>query len=231
MTRLVSTLVLTAALVACGTSDSGGGGGSGGGEAGGPPGEPTSTTTTGSAGGDPGAGGGTGGSTEAYAIDCTAFARCAGPGDDDALRTECPAGTGCTVYPGCLTPICIAEEEACDAHCGSEAFCEVLDSDPGKLELCSAEVKGVDELTCEDLQAELDEIQACTTDDECGRVLPGTSCGCTRDLVARDDVPVDVFEAMLAAASDQGCFPSDCDCPAADGFACDDGRCTWSYVE
>lgn len=93
-------------------------------------------------------------------------------------------------------------------------------------------------LSCEEtvtaMQAELAVIQACEVDEDCGQVLSGTSCGCTRDLVARTDADLSTFEALYAevlARSCDGGFTSTCDCPEVDGYACEAGVCTWNYVE
>ena len=91
-------------------------------------------------------------------------------------------------------------------------------------------------LTCDEVvgetQAELSRIQSCRADSECGQVLEGTSCGCTRDLVARFDADASRFHDLKDQANAMGCdgFGSTCDCPTADGFACEMGRCTWNYV-
>jgi len=80
---------------------------------------------------------------------------------------------------------------------------------------------------------ELDRIQACNTAADCGQVLTGTSCGCTRNLVARNDANTARFDAIVDRAGDLGCdlgLISTCDCPAADGFACVDNTCTWNYT-
>ena len=82
------------------------------------------------------------------------------------------------------------------------------------------------------LSAEQDSIQTCTNDAECGQVLTGTSCGCTRDLVARTDADTSRFYELLDIQSGLECggFVSTCDCPPADGFACVDSSCTWNYL-
>lgn len=91
--------------------------------------------------------------------------------------------------------------------------------------------------TCEQvidaMDAELATIQACSTDDDCGQSLSGTSCGCTRNLVAAGDADLTTFQDLQALASDMACDlgGSTCDCPPAWGFACDDGTCTWNYVD
>lgn len=91
--------------------------------------------------------------------------------------------------------------------------------------------------TCEQVRdAIADEralVQACESDDECGQVLEGTSCGCTRDWVARLDADPTRLEDLLATEIDgERCLETGgtCDCPAADGFACVDGACSWDYT-
>jgi len=89
--------------------------------------------------------------------------------------------------------------------------------------------------SCDDITADVTEelasIQSCESDDECGQVLQGTSCGCTRNLVARKDADISRFEA-LNEERNQLCegLSSTCDCPAADGFKCTSNRCGWNYV-
>ncbi|HEY3493049.1 MAG TPA: hypothetical protein VGK73_00110 [Polyangiaceae bacterium] len=92
-------------------------------------------------------------------------------------------------------------------------------------------------LTCDDVRAaaqtELAGIQKCESPDDCGQVLEGTSCGCTRNLVARLDADTTRFEELLSTTVDgEQCvsLASTCDCPAADGFACQNGSCTWNYA-
>lgn len=88
---------------------------------------------------------------------------------------------------------------------------------------------------CADAQAALDrtvaEISACESDAQCGQVLAGTSCGCTRNKVARKDADLTEFEARSQKLQELGCggMISTCDCPPADGFVCADGSCTWNY--
>ncbi len=85
--------------------------------------------------------------------------------------------------------------------------------------------------TYDALAAEQDSIQACVSDAECGQVLTGTSCGCTRDLVARTDADATRFYELLDIQSDLECggFVSTCDCPPAFGYACVDDSCTWNF--
>jgi hypothetical protein len=89
--------------------------------------------------------------------------------------------------------------------------------------------------TCEDIEsdyaAELAAVQSCTEDAECGQVLTGTSCGCTRDLVARLDADTTALYALIDEG--QACalpLTSVCDCPSTKGYTCADGVCAWSYV-
>ena len=97
---------------------------------------------------------------------------------------------------------------------------------PGGLRSCSQ--------VSEALDLELASIQACGSASECGQVLRGTSCGCTRDLVARQGVSTADFYAIVERGRALQCPATDfvtvCDCPAADGFACVAGRCTWNYL-
>lgn len=82
--------------------------------------------------------------------------------------------------------------------------------------------------------SELAAVQACTQDTDCGQVLSGTSCGCTRNLVARLDADVSELERLMAVeVNGERCVQlvSTCDCPQADGFACEQGVCTWNYLD
>lgn len=82
------------------------------------------------------------------------------------------------------------------------------------------------------LAAEQAAVQACTTWSECGQVMTGTSCGCTRDLVARLDADTTDYYATLARAGELECDLPDstCDCPDAYGFDCVDHTCAWDYA-
>ncbi|MRG92255.1 hypothetical protein [Polyangium spumosum] len=91
--------------------------------------------------------------------------------------------------------------------------------------------------TCAELDAELAKerqaIMSCTSDAECGQDLKGTSCGCTRNLVARLDADTTRFYELLQRGQDLECDPglvSTCDCPNANGFVCKSGTCGWNYV-
>lgn len=94
------------------------------------------------------------------------------------------------------------------------------------------------ERTCEDaevdLRNELAVIQTCEQDSECGTVLVGTSCGCTRDLVARRDAETEAFYGALEEVQEMECdagLSSVCDCPETAGFRCDDGTCAHNYID
>ena len=92
------------------------------------------------------------------------------------------------------------------------------------------------EVLLADFAAETKNIRYCQRDEQCGQVLTGTSCGCTRNWVARVEADLTVWNAMREAIVAEGCgIPggiSTCDCPPADGFACEPeaGMCTWSYL-
>ncbi len=91
--------------------------------------------------------------------------------------------------------------------------------------------------TCDELetafQTETAAIRSCTQPSDCGQQLTGTSCGCTRDWVARADADTTVFYDLMSQGNTMGCelgTISTCDCPAASGFTCStDGVCVWDY--
>jgi hypothetical protein len=82
--------------------------------------------------------------------------------------------------------------------------------------------------------AETAEIRSCQTAADCGQVLAGTSCGCTRNWVARLDANLSEWSALRTLANENECsIPgsiSTCDCPVADGFRCNAGTCGWNYL-
>ena len=83
------------------------------------------------------------------------------------------------------------------------------------------------------IEAELVAVRSCEEGAECGQPITGTSCGCTRDLVARIDADLAHFRALAAAIFALECeygFISTCDCPAADGYECTAGFCAWNYL-
>jgi len=84
-----------------------------------------------------------------------------------------------------------------------------------------------------ELKATLSSVQKCRSAADCGQPIPGSSCGCTRALVARQDADLSPYLAQKAKVDALGCSNeggSVCDCPNADGFACIDNRCDWNYV-
>ncbi|MDI1432812.1 hypothetical protein [Polyangium sorediatum] len=93
------------------------------------------------------------------------------------------------------------------------------------------------DLTCAEIEVELPKEQAaimsCTADAQCGQELKGTSCGCTRNLVARLDADTTRFYELLTTSQELQCddgVGSTCDCPNAEGFVCKNGFCAWNYV-
>lgn len=152
---------------------------------------------------------------------------------------SCEAGLECISIAGCPAPICISTEQACVETCGTVESCIILESFPAQLACGDVEPAPgrVDAQSCEELErqrdAELASLQACRTDADCGTELRGTSCGCTRNLVARADADLTRFSRIQAqlSAAECGGFISTCDCPPADGFACSEGRCTWNYLD
>lgn len=92
--------------------------------------------------------------------------------------------------------------------------------------------------SCESLRErtsnELAKVQSCTSAAECGQPIPGSSCGCTRDWVARRDADLGAYLALRSEAATLGCLDeggSTCDCPGAAGFACVDHTCAWNYTQ
>jgi len=92
--------------------------------------------------------------------------------------------------------------------------------------------------TCAELESELTKerqaIQSCTSAAECGQDLKGTSCGCTRNLVARLDADAARFYELIERNQELECSEitaGTCDCPAADGFDCENGFCGWNYTQ
>jgi len=109
-------------------------------------------------------------------------------------------------------------------------------SDGGQSGSGTGGESGADIEDCDDLvaafEAETASIRSCEQDEECGEVLTGTSCGCTRDWVARLDADTTRFYELIELAVEMGCeleVGSSCDCPETDGFVCDDGICNWNY--
>ena len=78
-------------------------------------------------------------------------------------------------------------------------------------------------------------VRSCTQDSDCGQVMTGTSCGCTRDWVANLNADLTQFYDLLSDAGSCGApLVSTCDCPATFGFECipsaaGRGTCSWRY--
>lgn len=90
-------------------------------------------------------------------------------------------------------------------------------------------------LTCAELEdafiAETYSIRSCVQDSDCGQPLPGTSCGCTMDWVARNDADTTQFYSLLDQARSSACAElipaSICICPEVSGYGCNQGMCGW----
>jgi hypothetical protein len=88
---------------------------------------------------------------------------------------------------------------------------------------------------CRDAELYIREARYCERDRDCGQPILGTSCGCTRDWVANRSADIDDVQGLISELQAEGndCgFPlaSNCDCPAADGFVCQNNQCEWNYV-
>ena len=141
----------------------------------------------------------------------------------------------CTsLVPRLMSTVRCHNDAKCMRHigvqlCGGVATCTAA----GFCDWSAEPAPTCDEITA-DFTSYLATIQTCDTASECGTVLTGTSCGCTRNLVARADLTaqqVADFEALKAQYSAcGGSFLSTCDCPAASGFKCSENRCSFNLV-
>jgi len=79
-------------------------------------------------------------------------------------------------------------------------------------------------------EVEFSMAQYCEDASEC-QAVPGTSCGCTRNLVVNGANDLTTFDAVLEGKNSV-CEPiiTTCDCPLADGFKCENNRCQWNYT-
>jgi hypothetical protein len=140
------------------------------------------------------------------------------------------AGGGCTWMGKTYPPGAVPSSDDCNTcKCveGGHVACTAIACAAG-----GAPGFGSCEQVREALGDELERIQRCDSDEQCGQVLKGTSCGCTRDWVARLDADPSHLQELLATQVDGDLCNSGgstCDCPAADGFACIDERCSWNY--
>lgn len=165
----------------------------------------------------------------------------------DVCEAVCAGEPEPPLPPGCPLPGCACDDppptpDTCEGSCGGKSdgacWCDDLCSNYGDCcddyEAQCTEPVDVCEAIVDDFLAETAQIRSCGADAECGQVLSGTSCGCTNNWVARADADLSTWEALRQTANDEGCpIPggiSTCDCPAADGFACVEGTCTWNYL-
>lgn len=136
--------------------------------------------------------------------DCVPDAGCDYGGEDYDVGATFPSSDGCNQCTCQRDGSVACTQKACDATC----------------DYIEAERK-----------QELANVQSCSTAAECGQPISGSSCGCTRDLVARKDADLDRYlELQKSAAELCDSGGSTCDCPLADGFACVNQRCTWNYT-
>ena len=130
---------------------------------------------------------------------------------------------------------CDADQAICGGIAGLQCekgfACAPMGCDP----LTTADCAGccIDcTLVTEAFETFLTDLQSCTTADQCGTPLLGTSCGCTRNLVGRADMSKEMLDGFYSMKGlyEQcgGSFISTCDCPAAFGFKCDAGKCAYN---
>jgi hypothetical protein len=148
---------------------------------------------------------------------------CSEGGQIACSTKACPPDDGCTYdgkhYDSGAT---FADRDGCN-----QCTCQ---SDGGvacTLKACGASCDSVEA----EREKELARVQQCSTAADCGQPISGSSCGCTRDLVARKDADLKHYMELQQSASELcGLGGSTCDCPAADGFACVNERCAWNYT-
>lgn len=84
------------------------------------------------------------------------------------------------------------------------------------------------------INSEYARIASCSADADCGQVLNQTSCGCTREWVARTGADSSCFYALKKALYEMYCnseiFASSCGCHPASGFTCHNEQCSWEYT-
>ena len=122
---------------------------------------------------------------------------------------------------GCNTCVCTSSGEV---QCTRSAC---IDAGAGDASVeCSSLVS--------EMKAELARVQRCDSPAECGQPIPGSSCGGTRDWIARKDANLAEYLSLRDRASANDCLTeggSTCDLPATDGFVCTDHVCGWNYVD
>jgi hypothetical protein len=147
-----------------------------------------------------------------------------GEGGEVECTTKACVPDGSCVYDGKLYDAgsSFADRDGCNqCSCQSDGSVACTEKD------CAA--------PCDAIEAEREEelasIQQCSTAADCGQPIKGSSCGCTRDLVARKDADLERYlELQQSALETCGFGGSTCDCPEADGFACVNERCAWNYT-
>jgi hypothetical protein len=90
---------------------------------------------------------------------------------------------------------------------------------------------------CEEVRTAINEevaaLRSCSLDSECGQILSGTGCGCSRELVGRLNVDTTRLDELLATEVDgEPCYDpggGSCDCPFVAGYECKDNQCSWRY--
>ena len=139
--------------------------------------------------------------------------------DHSECLSNCPPGLFCpTVCWGQCQDASEpppADPNTCEGACGGAAegncWCDDLCSTYGDCcadyEAECAEPVQSCEAIVEEFAAETAEIRSCTAAAECGQVLAGTSCGCTRNWVARADADLAEWEALRDTAFENGCGP------------------------
>ena len=159
--------------------------------------------------------------SEGGEVQCTLIGCGPGPGPEPE-----PGGPYCTVDGKRYAPGQQVSNDGCNT-------CSCF----GSGEIACTQRACADPDSCEslgdELKATLVSAQKCASAADCGQPIPGSSCGCTRDLVARKDANLDPYLDLRAKASEQGCMldgGSTCDCPSADGFACIENVCAWNYT-
>ena len=139
-------------------------------------------------------------------LSCVHYYGIAGPSGPDFATCEYPCGNGQACPPGqhCVT---IAD--------GPGQVCQPMSD-------CGDWFAAYTELTTD--------LRACTSAEQC-QAVPGTSCGCTRNLVVNRRAALDLLFDFLEGMNAAGCgLVSTCDCPPADGFVCQNGLCAWNYT-
>lgn len=161
---------------------------------------------------------------------------------------QCWCDDLCTQYGDCCPDkqaVCDPDDAVpvgCEGNCGGQSdgacWCDDACTNYGDccedyVNLCIEPVDVCEALVA-DFVAETESIRSCTSDGQCGQALAGTSCGCTRNWVARVNADISDWTELREAAQDEGCaIPgviSTCDCPAVAGYECNAGVCSWDYI-